>query len=145
MTKFIRYAMATFCFAASVGCLLLWGWWSDKLINITYRAINYQVSVQAEAGFASICSFSEETPRQAPTWDAVVTFILDEPWFYEELPLQGRFGHDANCVYFPLWYPALVFALAGVGVTRVSRQFSIRSALIATSVVAALIGMAVIL
>jgi hypothetical protein len=26
MAKFIRYALATVCFAASVGCLALWGW-----------------------------------------------------------------------------------------------------------------------
>jgi len=62
---------------------------------------------------------------------------------------NGRFSSrrygKGIAVYFPLWYPALVFALAGVGVLRFRRQFSIRSALVAVSVVAALLGMTVIL
>jgi hypothetical protein len=48
-------------------------------------------------------------------------------------------------ILFPLWYPALVFALAGVGVLRFHRHFSVRSALITISVVAALLGMIVAL
>jgi hypothetical protein len=59
---------------------------------------------------------------------------------------NGQFGAmDERHIYFPLWYPALVFALAGVGGLRFRRQFSIRSALVAVSVVAALLGMVVAL
>ncbi|WP_145434493.1 hypothetical protein [Lacipirellula limnantheis] len=61
----------------------------------------------------------------------------------------GSFGQfqiiDLGGVYFPLWYPALVFALAGAGVIRFRRQFSIRSALIAFAVVAALLAAPVML
>ena len=39
--------------------------------------------------------------------------------------------------------PALVFALAGVGALRLGRRFTLRLALIATTVVAVLLGMAV--
>jgi hypothetical protein len=46
---------------------------------------------------------------------------------------------------FPLWYPALIFALAGVGVLRLGRRFTLRSAIIATTVVAGLLGMAAVL
>ena len=70
-------------------------------------------------------------------------------WYPDEPSMVGNFGRaigtKAKMVYFPLWYPALIFALAGVGVLRFRRQFSIRSALIATTVVAALIAVAVIL
>ncbi|WP_172991951.1 hypothetical protein [Lacipirellula parvula] len=45
----------------------------------------------------------------------------------------------------PLWYPALVFALATVAAIRIGRQFTLRSALVGMSVVAALLGMAVTL
>jgi hypothetical protein len=38
--------------------------------------------------------------------------------------------------FFPLWYPALIFALAGVAVLRLGRRFTLRSAIIATAVVA---------
>ena len=43
------------------------------------------------------------------------------------------------------WYPAIVFALAAVGVLRLGKPFTIRSALIATTVVAVLLGMVVAL
>ena len=52
---------------------------------------------------------------------------------------------EDGMTYFPLWYAALLFALAGVAVLRFRRQFSICSALITPTVVAALIAMAVIL
>jgi hypothetical protein len=48
-------------------------------------------------------------------------------------------------VSFPLWYPALIFALSGVALLRLGRRFTLRSAIIATTVVAGLLGMAVIL
>ena len=58
----------------------------------------------------------------------------------------GHFGMiGLHFVHFPIWYPALIFALAGVAVLRFRRRFSIRSALVAVSVVAALLGMAVVL
>jgi hypothetical protein len=57
----------------------------------------------------------------------------------------GNFGRFRRSLFFPLWYPALVFALAGVAALRFRRQFSIRSALVAVSVVAALLGMVVAL
>ena len=52
---------------------------------------------------------------------------------------------EDGMAYLPLWYPAFLFAVAGVAVLRFRRQFSICSALITTTVVAALIAMAVIL
>ena len=55
----------------------------------------------------------------------------------------GWFSRIGYSIRFPLWYSALIFALAGVCVHRFRRQFSIRSALVAVSVVAALLGMAV--
>lgn len=62
-----------------------------------------------------------------------------------EFEKRGRFGYMGNAIYFPLWYAALIFALAGVASLRLGRRFTIRSALIATTVVAGLLGMAVIL
>jgi hypothetical protein len=80
-------------------------------------------------------------------------FVSDGPWWSEPqdelwsdslrmtLGRMGRFTGYKYGVIFPVWYPALVFALAGVGVHRFRRQFSIRSALIAFAVVAALLAM----
>jgi hypothetical protein len=59
----------------------------------------------------------------------------------------GRFHFDweTATAYLPLWYPALIFALAGVGALRLGHRFTLRSAIIATTVVAGLLGVAVIL
>lgn len=54
-------------------------------------------------------------------------------------------GGDFELIRFPLWYAALVFALAGVAALRLSRRFTLRSATIATTVVAGLLGMVVAL
>ncbi len=57
---------------------------------------------------------------------------------------SGIFGAvDENNLFFPLWYPALIFALAGVASLRLGRRFTLRSAIIATTIVAGLLGMAV--
>ncbi|WP_428306903.1 hypothetical protein [Lacipirellula sp.] len=58
---------------------------------------------------------------------------------------SGLFGKYGYVTYFPLWYPALVSALAGIGVLRLGRRFTLRSALIATTVAAGLLGIAVAL
>ena len=31
MLAYLRYALATFCFAASVGCLALWSGWTQRV------------------------------------------------------------------------------------------------------------------
>jgi hypothetical protein len=64
------------------------------------------------------------------------------PHFAASVSYQPR---TTRQVLFPIWYASLVLALASVGVLRFRRQFSIRSALVATTVVAALVGLAVIL
>ena len=60
---------------------------------------------------------------------------------------SGRFGlaDDNHSLFFPLWYPALIFVLAAVAALRLGRRFTLRSAIIATTVVAGLLGMAVAL
>ena len=52
-------------------------------------------------------------------------------------------GAGASEVYFLFWYPALTFAFIGVAALRLGRRFTLRSAIIATTVVAGLLGMAV--
>ena len=59
--------------------------------------------------------------------------------------MEGYFSITSSEVYFPIWYPALIFALAGVGALRLGRRFTLRSAIIATTVLAGLLGVAVIL
>jgi hypothetical protein len=105
MANFIRYALATFCLAASVGCLALW------LSNDTY--------LETVVGFGSA---------------KIIVHIFDDRFCVIAL---------VRTKWFALWYPALIFALAGVAAVRLDRRFTLRSALIATTVLAALLGMAV--
>jgi hypothetical protein len=143
MARFIRYALATVCFAASVGCLALWQR-SDKLLAVTYLGINFEFEVAADFGFASVY-INEGSPSRQSTWALTEFDAWETPWFADELVEQGRFGGDGNAIYFPLWYASLVFTLTGVAALRFRRQFSIRSALAVVSVVAALLGMVVAL
>ena len=83
-------------------------------------------------------------PETAGQRNSILTEqCLQESSIRPHVKAQSRFrpSDEVMQVYFPLWYPALVFALAGVGVIRFRRQFSIRSALIAFAVVAALLAM----
>lgn len=68
-----------------------------------------------------------------------------QSWLVYVPPRDSQFRVHEDAVSFPLWYPARVFPLTGISVLSLRCQVSIRSALIATAVVAALIGMAIIL
>ena len=153
MAKFIRYALATVCFAGCVGCLALW-WRSHYYQFFVARPIAGSGRVFQAAIYSGSAAVGVY-PRQ------ISGFPLTAPpnWEFAAVPMNdgilagdldvGRMPRfqfiEAGGVYFPLWYPALIFALAGVGVLRFRRQFSIRSALIAVSIVAALLGMVVAL
>ncbi len=149
MLTYLRYALATFSFAASVGCLALW-WRNAALFDLVHAATVYAGSMTLNAEVVDGIVIASSVPRR-PT---------DDGWFVDSFRLgeagrsnlqqnvvgqQGQFGSHANGVYFPLWYPALIFALAGIASLRLGRRFTLRSALIFTAVAAGLLGMAVIL
>jgi hypothetical protein len=150
MAKFIRYSLATVCFTASVACLALW--W-DTIANelhwiAMYVSPSFHLQLRAAAGTGNV----ELRRRILPGDNLLGEWHVQNSAFRgraNQLPWtggqQGAFGRTRTGVYFPLWYPALAFAIAGVGVLRFRRQFSMRSALIAVSVVAALLGMVVAL
>jgi hypothetical protein len=76
-------------------------------------------------------------------WDEKRVEVLGFP--YDSALKMGQFGVMSPFCYFPLWYPTLALALAGFGAMRLGRRFTLRSAIIATTVVAGLLGMAVAL
>ena len=141
MAKFIRYTLAAVCFAASVGCLALW-WRShgrqDSLIVPSWNQTTL-VFLRSRLGTGSIGTVQLQIRVPSLEWKHSAGAIEDKDRQYR----GKRFLAYRSGVRFPLWYPALIFALAGVGVLRFRRQFSIRSALVAVSVVAALLGVAV--
>ncbi|QDT74030.1 hypothetical protein [Lacipirellula limnantheis] len=139
MAKIIRYALATFCFAVSVGCLALWIGGNEYTAGVCPFSWCARLDGSGGLGCISI--------EPSPFDEKQLLYISVENtsrkmWFEDYMIAKGRFGAvDTATVFFPLWYPALVFALAGVGVIRFRRQFSIRSALIVFAVVAALLAM----
>ena len=152
MIKYIRHSLATICFAACVGCL--WLWWNtishrSRLMGPSYLVRDITIGLESHSGIAYI--FSESTPTM-PTvvhdkwrlWPQPIDEGRTEE-FKQIVARNGAFGIIyPDEVYFPLWYPALVFALASVGILRIGR-FTIRSALVAMTIVATLLGMVVIL
>ena len=154
MLTYLRYALATFCLAASVGCLALW-WRSltryDLLTGPCPVSPRRQMTIDSMVGTIGVDVWPEDVTSQYRTKES-------SHWRHDESPNETalrrlhqrryggeHFGLDGDAIHFPLWYSALIFALAGVGLLYLGPQFSIRSALIVTTIVAALIGMAVIL
>lgn len=158
MLKVLRYAIATVCFAASVGCLAMW-WRSftriDVLCGPSYVLRSQAVMLESIDGVAFV-SMAETSP-------ATTNAGLGTNWQHYSSEAQfigarrdniawmkkrfGRFHFSMvpATVYFPLWYPALAFALAGVAAVKLGPRFNLRSAIIVTAVIAALLGMLVTL
>lgn len=157
MLKFLRYAVTTRCFAASIGCLALWyrsleHW--DILNGPSYAVARRVLNLQSFAGTAQIMLLSEETSgrlaaRSNGVWRRTTIVGEDLEEFPYGLPLimreRGLFGQTSNLTYFPLWYAALVFALAGIGAFRFGCSFRLRSAIVVTTIVAGLLGLIVAL
>ncbi|WP_232536147.1 hypothetical protein [Lacipirellula parvula] len=89
----------------------------------------------------AIVAIVNSPATQAPTFQRTRFRLFPSPLRSAN---THRFGASDNEIYFPLWYPALVFALAGVGILRIGR-FTIRSALVGMTIVAVLLGMVVVL
>lgn len=159
MVNYLRYALAAFCFAASVGCLALWRRsmsTQDVLIGPSYvrPTVGLLLDAVDGVGIATVVfesSRNSNPPPFNPKWKYLSRQANAiegrreqmEPMFEQHGAILLSFKD--GMAYCALWYPALVFALAGVGVLRCRRQFSIRSALICVSVVAALLGIVVAL
>ncbi|MBA4106145.1 MAG: hypothetical protein C0485_10325 [Pirellula sp.] len=154
MLKALRYALATICFAASVGCLTLWwrsmstwdGMHGDSFL-ITGRFLNLQsFSGTMEVDLLSKAFFKQHSPTVPLTWARASNNVTLKHENFEPIRVEyGSFGTLSDMVFFPIWYPALIFALAGVASLRFGRRFTLRSALIAMTVVIGLLGMAVAL
>jgi hypothetical protein len=143
MMRFLRYALATFCIAASIGCLALWGLIavSGASIDIRIDAIpDKSIMIELQRGCVATMTLPGRGPLAPPvSWE----IERGEPWFWNLSALvkrHGVFGVVGPLSFFPLWYPALIFALAGVASLRLGRRFTLRSAIIATMVVAGLLG-----
>ena len=148
MLKYLRYALATFCFVASVGYLALWGWsLANPEMLVAARCCINQTGLGTQVYGGGMCFYSRQRPGGCPIFYYTVRRIGNLPLVtFGTGGFDGhRFGHGGGMYGFPIWYAALIFALAGVASLRLGHCFTIRSAIVATTVVAVLLGMAVIL
>jgi hypothetical protein len=146
MLKAIRYTLAAMCLAASLGCLALW--WRSTLYLDNALVITRSVVVQLTSFQGSCRIFiNANRPNSAAAFQLKVNSLeVDYPLSpgIRSTPKDTRqFRANAGSAKFPLWYAALVFALAAVAAIRIGRQFTLRSALAGMSVVAILLGMVV--
>lgn len=158
MLTCFRYALAFVCFAAGVGCLALWGrglqspWCTDVVFHYPTLSgqctlgqgrlsVRYYSLDPFPVGLAPAQRFSVNQYYLVGESQMLAGNVTDR----REFEKRGQFGRIHHAVYFPLWYPALLFALAGVAALRLGRRFTLRSVIIATSLLAGLLGMAVAL
>ncbi|WP_428305006.1 hypothetical protein [Lacipirellula sp.] len=146
MLKAIRYNLAAICLAASMGCLSLW-WRSmtyrDVVFAPTYVRPTRPLWIDVYGGHVDLALGLEEESRGL-VFEFQHAARRVEPGEPREFRSWRYFHANGNTIIFPLWYPALVFALAAVAAIRI-RRFTLRSALVGTSVVAGLLGMVVAL
>ncbi len=145
MLTYLRYALATLCFAVSVGCLGLW-WRSYKYRELAAGPVlggSQTLILQTWSGVGTV-SLGDPLPGDVG-WGLASERVDDPDVLCMMLWPVGSFGLQHRGFCFPLWYPVLIFTLAGITSLRLGRGFTIRSAIIATTVVAGLLGMAVIL
>jgi hypothetical protein len=150
MLPYLRYALATCCFAASVGCLALWQrsmTHADYVVGPSRILPGRAVYFGCASGCSTAGFFSENNFATFPNWKHIVTPVTDDlRSTYTVMLNHGglfQFSTEYEQITFPIWYSALIFALAGVASLRLGRRFTLRSAIIATTVVAGLLGMAV--
>jgi hypothetical protein len=145
MLKAVRYTLAAICLTASVGCLALW-WRSltraDVLLlgEISQR-VPYAVSLAGRIELATA-----EYIGGSATWTSKSMSVAEgRDREFALVPASAAFfGRRLQGFYLPHWYAALVFVVVAFIAIRIVR-FTLRSMLIAMSVVAALLGMVVAL
>lgn len=104
-----------------------------------------RIDGEVRQGFVLI-DVSPSSASRSQLWGFSSEKLYDQQgYFYYARQYQGLFGGGRRSVYFPLWYPVLALGLLAVFIHRFSGRFTLRSVLIALTVVAGLLGMAVAL
>ena len=97
MLKSLRYALAAFCFAASVGCLGLWGWTvthRERLLKASYVSTSSTLHLEAYDDVAFATFYQRNPVRTGFGWRFKTPLFTDaeRKLFGIEIEQQGRFG-----------------------------------------------------
>ncbi|QDT73375.1 hypothetical protein [Lacipirellula limnantheis] len=147
MSTVIRNALVILCVAVCSLCILL------MLTSIDHRHKVFltlplvgRIDGMVQQGFAFIEVSPSSTTGLGSTLGLSSQHLHGQPgYFYSSQRGHGIFGRGRNNVFFPLWYVILVFGLLAAFMYHFSGRFTLRSALIAMSVVAGLFGITVML
>ena len=143
MLKYLRIAVTALSLTACVLLIALWVrsyWWIDS-VEVTYGRWYYVGSWHGVISLGTLDADTydesgwelESTPE--PPHPLPARFVLPQPWGFEYL---GGISCDANV---PHWFLLTLSALSGIAPwIHWSRRFSIRTLLIATTLVALTLG-----
>ena len=144
MNRFLRYLRIAFSAACLVAAVLLCALWVRSYWNLDVWVQNNSTStiVRSDAG---LITFSRMKFGSSLTGHDACVHIVDTAsvgmifWQFD-----WSWQPDIFLVRTPIWVPALAGAmLAGIPWIRWSKQFSIRTMLIVTALVALVLGMVV--
>jgi hypothetical protein len=156
----LRIAWSVVCGIACVLLVVLWVrsyWWCDMFEK---RTASQLLQLDSRKGRLSFWQNNLGWPGQSPKVTQLLLYSMDKGRFYGHCPADayqkpfwnqasilafGRFGSELQRVIFiPYWFPVLISsALAAVPWIRWSKRFSLRTLLIATTLVAVVLGLIV--
>ena len=149
MARFLRYLRIAFSATCLVACLFLialWVrsyWWADHVVQVNGNSAT--THVYSNLGIVGI-SRTTESATQNEFTNAGWRYTVRSP-AGREFPLPKFEWYWANgeiSVRLPTWLPAIAFVVAATALwIRWSNRFSLRTLLIATTLVAIVLGLIV--
>ncbi len=132
----IKITWTVFCGIACVLLVVLWVrsyWWNDTLLSRSLQ-------VSSVYGGIAFVDYAEPTPVKSWYFDTRPSGV--RPWRsgFALRVVRDDFGWAIN---FPTWLPAILFAVIGTAPWGIGRRFSLRTLLIATTLVAVVLGLIV--
>jgi hypothetical protein len=125
----------------------LWGWTAshaEQRVIAGYYTKTTAKSVtvvggMGHAAFRQACYGPRAGEGLQVEWTEL--YGLDLQFYRAYIQTFGLFRVYKNSIHFPLWHPTLVLALAAVAAIRVGRRFTLWATIVATTIIAALLGM----
>lgn len=144
MLTYVRYSLAAMFFAASIGCISAWvaslarpGVLDDAGLHLKY------FSAYAELYDGIVVVWVEPPKTKRAGWELLSYKLIPtgHERYLEIQAEQGKFGSvNGRDIFFPLWYAAFILSLVGIVTLRLGSRFTLRSAIVATTVLAVLMG-----
>ncbi len=152
----LRIAWSVVCVVLCVSLMVLWvcGYWyvysAIRLVSPTTSACCLIQEGQFELNWTSDPVTVSLVARNGPGWTGGITALED---FYVDdgtegdgphpfgSPMLRRFAFDQDRIVIPLWFPTVLFGtFFAAPWVRWSKRFSLRTLLIATTLVAIALG-----